>query len=94
MTTEKAYQTNHLTPPGRLLAAELVERGWTQGEFARRLGYSRQMVTDILHARKAITPEFAQALSLVLGTSAEVWLGLERRYRDALQRLPAKQAAS
>ncbi len=91
MATE--YHTDTLTPPGDLLAAEIETRGWSQGEFARRLGCNRQMVTDVLHARRAITPEFAQSLSEVLGTSATVWLNLEHTYRDALLRLPAKRAA-
>ncbi len=88
------YQTNHLTPPGDLLAAEIEERGWSEGEFAQRLGCDPQMITDVLRSRQAITPELAKALSALLGTSAEVWLGLERRYRDALQRVPTKRAAS
>ena len=84
MTTRRTYQTDHVTSPGDALAWELKDRGWTQSELARRIGYSRPAVTAIIHGRSAVTPEIAEALFETLGTPASLWLNLERQYRTAL----------
>ena len=68
-------------PPGEYLRDELAERGWTLDEFAGLIGWSPHELTDILDAEAEITPETACALSEVLGTTAEVWLNLQRAYR-------------
>ncbi len=88
MTTKRVYHTNRApTPPGHFLARELEERGLTQGEFARRIGFSLQAVTDLIHARCTLSTGLATALSKELGTSSDLWLGLERRYREELARM-------
>lgn len=81
-------------PPGKLLAEELEARGWSQGELARRMGYSRQTVTDIIHARRGLTPALAQALGAALGTSAQLWLGLDATYWTGLQRQRGRVASN
>lgn len=82
----KRYVSDHVLPPGKVLAEELEARGWSQGELARRMGYSRQTVTDLIHARRSLTPALAQALGSALGTSAQLWLNLEATYRSDLER--------
>lgn len=68
-------------PPGEYLRDELEERGWTLDEFAGLIGWPPHELTDILDAEAEITPEAASALSEVLGTTAEVWLNLQKAYR-------------
>ncbi len=80
------YPSDHPPyPPGDLLAEELETRGWTQAEMARRMGCARQTVTELVHARRKLTPTLAVAIGGALGTSAELWLGLEEDYRAALR---------
>lgn len=68
-------------PPGEFLRDEIAERGWTEVEFAEILGRPPQVVSEILNAKKAITPETALEISTALDTSAELWLNLESAYR-------------
>ena len=73
-------------PPGDSIREELRARGWTQRVFAKRLGRPTQAVNEIIRGRRQITAETALALGESLGTSAELWMGLEGRYRLHLAR--------
>ncbi len=68
-------------PPGEYLRDELAARGWTHEEFAGIVGTSFNQVDELLSGRAALTSPMAQAIALALGTSVEVWLGLEKSYR-------------
>ena len=68
-------------PPGRIVRRELEARGWTQNVLAEIMGRPPQAISEIINARKAITPETACQLAAAFGTSAEVWLNLESNYR-------------
>ena len=52
----------------------------TIGEAARRLGVNRQRLSAILNQRAGINADMALRLSLALGTSAEMWLSMQRTY--------------
>jgi HTH-type transcriptional regulator / antitoxin HigA len=83
--------------PGITLREELVERGITQTEFARRIGRPVQAVNEIINGKKSITADTAIALEKALGISAELWLKLEASYqiskaRLALRTLPRRHA--
>ena len=80
------YKAAEAFPPGEYLRDELEARDWTQSEFAEIIGRPAQVVSEILNAKKEITPETAVAVSEALGTSAEVWLNLQTRYRLFLLR--------
>lgn len=77
-------RSNLAIPPGELLAEELAARGMTQAELARRMGRSRRTVGGIVTGREAITAETALRLERALGIAAQLWVGLEGRYRLAL----------
>ncbi|MCY4622421.1 MAG: HigA family addiction module antitoxin [bacterium] len=68
-------------PPGEYLRDELEERGWTVTEFADIIGRPVQAVSEILNAKKSITPDTALSLSEALGTSPELWLNLQTAYQ-------------
>lgn len=76
--------------PGSLVRKELDARGWTQEDLARIMDRPVQAVSEIISGKKRITPETALGLADALGTSAEIWLGMESAYR--LSR--ARQAGS
>ncbi len=61
-------------PAGRLLAAELRVRGWTQGRFAKILARPAQFVSEVITGKKEITRESATQIGAALGTSPERWL--------------------
>lgn len=68
-------------PPGDILKEELEARGWSQVEFAEILGLSPRLVSEIISAKRAITPATAKAIGAAFGTSAQVWLNLEAAYQ-------------
>lgn len=67
-------------PPGELLRDELQARGWTQEDFAAILGRNPRDVSDIVNAKRSITPRTAKELAEALGTSAKLWLNLQAAY--------------
>lgn len=68
-------------PPGDILKEELEARGWSQVEFAEIIGMSPRLVSEIISAKRAITPATAKAIGAAFGTSAQVWLNLEAAYQ-------------
>lgn len=71
--------TRRPTHPGAILREDVLPAiGITQGEFAARLGVSRIAVTTLIHEHKKLTPDMAFRLERLLGTKAEVWLGMQQ----------------
>ena len=68
-------------PPGDYLREELEARAWTVTDFAQVIDRPVQTVSEILNNRKEITPETATEIAAALGTSPELWLGLQNAYR-------------
>jgi HTH-type transcriptional regulator/antitoxin HigA len=73
--------------PGRILKRELEARGWTQKDLAAILDRPEQTVSEIVRGRKQVTPETALELAKAMGTSADLWLNLEAKYRLTLSRM-------
>lgn len=67
-------------PPGEFLADEIVERNWTQSEFAEIIRRPIRVVNEIISGKKAITPDTARELAAALGTSPQYWLNLQTAY--------------
>ena len=87
MTTSSARAYSDLPiPPGEILKEELEVRGMTQKELAARLGRPEQTISEIVRAKKAITPETALGLGMVLGIAPQFWANLESDYRMTLAR--------
>ena len=63
--------------PGALLADEIAARGLTAHALALKLRVPANRITEIVNARRGITPETALRLSRYLGTSAKFWMGLQ-----------------
>ena len=68
-------------PPGAILKRELKARGWTQRDLAMMLDRPPQLISEIVRGKKRITERTALELAEVFGTSPELWLNLESRYR-------------
>jgi addiction module HigA family antidote len=50
----------------------------TQTELASSLGVSYPRLNEIVKGRRSVTPDTALRLARVLGTSSELWLGLQQ----------------
>ncbi|EDN69943.1 Helix-turn-helix family protein [Beggiatoa sp. PS] len=67
--------------PGIILWEEYLEPlGINKSQFARDTYISYQRAHDILHGKRAITPDTALRLSHYLGTTAEFWLNWQSLY--------------
>lgn len=81
MTVDLSYQPDRLVSPGEVLADFLDELDISARELARRCGRSAKLMVEIIAGKAPVEPETALQLERVLGMSADIWLGLEARYR-------------
>lgn len=66
------------THPGELLREDVLPAlGMSQREFAERLGVSRRTLSEVVHERRALSPEMAARLGKLLSTSPESWLAIQ-----------------
>lgn len=66
------------THPGEILREDVLPAlHMTQTEFAQRLGVSRLSVSDLLHEKRAMTPEMAARVAKLLNTTPESWLRMQ-----------------
>lgn len=65
--------------PGEVLQEYLPE-SLSITEAASRLGVTRQALSAILNGRAGISAEMAMRLSKGLGTSPDLWLGMQMQY--------------
>jgi addiction module HigA family antidote len=60
-----------------LLEEFIKPLGITQSALAVRLGISFPRLNEVVHAKRAVTPDTALRLARVVGMSADFWLGLQ-----------------
>ncbi len=64
--------------PGEVLREYLAETSIS--EAAQRLGITRAALSRILNGKAGISADMAVRLSILLGTSSRLWLGLQNSY--------------
>ncbi|QEA13943.1 helix-turn-helix domain-containing protein [Comamonas flocculans] len=92
MTERSApFAPDWVLPPGDSILDLAEERGWTQTELARRLGYSEKHVSQLINGKVPVTVDAAQRLERVLGSTMDFWLALEANFQKHKTRLEAAQ---
>lgn len=79
------------THPGAILREDVLPAlGMTQTEFAERLGVSRLTISELLHEKRALSPEMAARLGRLLNTTPDSWLAMQATLNlwHALHKLP------
>jgi HTH-type transcriptional regulator/antitoxin HigA len=84
-----AFAPDWVSPPGESILDLIEERGWTQTELARRLGFTEKHVSQLINGKVPLSDDAALRLERVLGSSAGFWLARETKYRGHLSRLAA-----
>jgi addiction module HigA family antidote len=88
--------------PGEHLAEALSELSMSAAELARQLAIPTNRITSILNGDRAVTADTALRLGHWFGTSAEMWLNLQKLYELRLaenekgaeiKKLPKRKAA-
>ena len=70
-----------LTTPGEVLNEEfLIPLGISQYRLAKDIGISSRRINEIVHGKRAVTPDTALRLGKYFGVSAQFWLNLQARY--------------
>lgn len=65
-------------PVGAHIADEMDERDWSLEDLAQALGIPAGEAEDIVTGRKRVLARHAEGLSHAFGTSAHVWLNLQK----------------
>lgn len=78
--------------PGYYINDLIISLGITQAEFAKRLNVTTKNLSDLVNGKAAISDNIATNLSLMLGTSVEVWFNLQKTYDQKVLEIKALQA--
>ena len=70
--------------PGYYIADIIEDMGISQAEFATRIGTTAKTLSQLINGQTNISNDLAKKLSIMLGTSAEVWLNLQSTYNQKL----------
>jgi antitoxin HigA-1 len=88
--------------PGEILREELELLDMSAAEFARQLHVPTNRITGILNEERSVTADTALRLGHWFGTSAEMWLNMQKLYELRLaeqevgaeiRKLPKRKAA-
>jgi addiction module HigA family antidote len=64
--------------PGEVLLEEFLQpAGVTQAAFARKLGWTRVRLNELIKGKRGISADAALDLARALGTSARLWMNLQ-----------------
>lgn len=67
--------------PGEILLEEFLEpMGISQYRLAKDINVPARRINEIVHGKRAITPDTALRLSRYFGLSERFWLNLQTRY--------------
>jgi addiction module HigA family antidote len=76
------------TSPGEMLHEEfLLPLGLSQNALALKIRVPATRIGEIIHAKRAITPDTALRLARFFGNSPEFWLNLQQSYDLSKARL-------
>ncbi len=80
-TSTNQFRPDYAVPPGWVLQEHLEVKSISQAEFARRCGLPKQLISEIIDAKAAVDAQTALLFERELGLAANIWLGIEKRYR-------------
>ena len=69
-----------LIHPGETISELLEERRITEMDLAQKTGISEELLSDVIHGRKAISENLAMGLEYAFGVSKSFWLNLHANY--------------
>ena len=82
-----------LTTPGEVLNEEfLIPLGISQYRLAKDIGISSRRINEIVHGKRAVTPDTALRLGKYFSVSAQFWLNLQNLYELRLAQQKAGKA--
>ena len=70
--------------PGYYIADIIEDMEISQTEFAARMGTTAKTLNKLINGQANISNDLAKKLSVMMGTSPEVWLNLQNAYDQKL----------
>lgn len=81
MATKMPSQPANPFHPGEVLLEEfLAPARVTQTEFAKRVGWTRARLNELIKGKRGITADAALDLAGALGTSPRLWMNLQATF--------------
>ena len=84
MSNVKEYKDIVAFHPGYYIADIIDEMEISQNEFATRMGTTVETLSKLINGQANISNDLAKKLSVMLGTSVEVWQNLQNTYDQKL----------
>ena len=84
MSNYVEYEDTIAFHPGYYIEEIIEEGGYSQKDFAKRLGTTPKNLSLLLRGQQNLSPDIALKLSKLLGTSATYWLNLQSKYDSIL----------
>jgi len=67
--------------PGEILLEEFLEPlGMSQAAFAKKIGWTKARLNELIRGKRGVTAEAALDLAEVLGTSPKIWMNFQATY--------------
>ena len=84
MSNVKEYKDIVAFHPGYYIADIIDDMEISQNEFATRMGTTVETLSTLINGQANISNDLAKKLSVMLGTSVEVWQNLQNTYDQKL----------
>jgi HTH-type transcriptional regulator/antitoxin HigA len=84
MSNVKEYKDIVAFHPGYYIADIIDDMEISQNEFATRMGTTVETLSKLINGQANISNDLATKLSVMLGTSVEVWQNLQNTYEIIL----------
>jgi HTH-type transcriptional regulator/antitoxin HigA len=84
MRNVKEYKDIVAFHPGYYIADIIDDMEISQNEFAARMGTTAKTLSKLINGQANISNDLAKKLSVMLGTSVEVWQNLQNTYDQKL----------
>ena len=84
MCNVKEYKDIVAFHPGYYIADIIDDMEISQNEFATRMGTTVETLSKLINGQANISNDLAKKLSVMLGTSVEVWQNLQNTYDQKL----------
>ena len=84
MSNVKEYKDIVAFHPGYYIADIIDDMEISQNEFATRMGTTVETLSKLINGQANISNDLAKKLSVMIGTSVEVWQNLQNTYDQKL----------
>lgn len=85
--SKQLFTPDFVYPPGETLLELLEDHEMTQAELAVRLERPTQTIQALIKGNHPVTADIALQLEAIFKMPAQLWLNLERDYRDYVENI-------